>query len=210
MGGTGYKLAGNVVRNNRTGVMQLAGGSRLNALSENLIHGNGQEISRCGPLNGANTVPDSGVCLDKEWLASRINLGLNGFAGPISNDEGGACPDRLPDCTAPQNHPVLSGSTWQAAGFLVRGTLSSRPNAKFSIEIFASHGDGIDGLGEGEVFVGKVDVTSDATGLAAFSLPAGTDPLKDGTKNVYFTATATRAANGQTSEFSRPQRVARP
>jgi hypothetical protein len=105
---------------------------------------------------------------------------------------------------------VLAGSSWQSTGFVVSGTLSSRPGQKFTIEVFASHTAGIDGLGEGEVSLGKVETTSDATGAAAFSLRTSTDPLKDGGKNVYFTATATRASNGQTSEFSRPQRVTRP
>lgn len=105
---------------------------------------------------------------------------------------------------------MLSGSADQSTGFLVSGTLASRPNEKFSIEVFASHSDGIDGRGEGEVFLGKVDASSDAAGLARFSLTTSTDPLKDGTRSVYFTATATRSSNGQTSEFSRPQLVRRP
>lgn len=210
MGGTGYKLTGNVVHDNRAGVMQIAGGTRLNTLSQNQIYANGRDVAKCGPLNGANTASDSGVCLDKEWLTSRINLSLNGFGGSIPNDDANSCADHFPDCALPQNYPVLGGSVWQAAGFLVSGTLSSRPNQKFTMEVFASHTAGIDGPGEGEVYVGKVDVTSDAKGSAAFSLGAGTDPLKDGTKGVYFTATATRASNGQTSEFSRPQQVVRP
>ena len=211
MGGTGYKLTGNVVRNNRAGVLQTTPtGTKTNTLSENLIYANGQEIDRCGPLNGANTVPDAGVCATKEWERSRINLALNGFLASIANDDGSNCSDRLPDCVLPQNYPVLSGTVLESAGFLVKGTLSSRPNAKFSIEVFASRSEGIGGLGEGEVFLGKVDVTTDATGLGTFSLRTSADPLKDGNRDVYFTATATRASNGQTSELSRPQLVRRP
>jgi 3-dehydroshikimate dehydratase len=211
MGGTGYKVSGNVVRGNRTGVVQTTGGTKLNALSNNSIYGNGLDIDRCGPLNGStNTIPDSGVCLAKEWQTSRVNLSLNGFSGSVPNDGASSCSDGSPDCALPQNYPVLAGSVWQSAGFLVNGTLASRPTAKFSIEFFASHTDGIDQLGEGEVFLGRMDVTSDALGSAVFSFPTSTDPLKDGTKKVYFTATATRASNGQTSEFSRPQLVQRP
>lgn len=211
MGGTGYKLTGNVVHDNRTGVMQVAGGdNKLNTLSQNLIYANGKDIAKCGPLNGATTVPDSGVCLDKEWLTSRIDFSLNGFGPSIPNDGAADCADRFPDCKLPQNYPVLANSAWQASGFVVRGSLDSRPNAKFSIEFFASHTAGIDNRGEGEVYLGKAEVTSDASGNAIFSFQTGTDPLKDRTRNVYFTATATRASNGQTSEFSRPQRVAGP
>jgi 3-dehydroshikimate dehydratase len=181
MGGTGHKLTGNVVRANGIGVTQPAGSNGLNTLSETAIYAN-----------------------------TRINLGLNGTGASIPNDEASACSDRFPDCTLPQNHPVLAGSVFESAGFLVKGTLSSRPAAKFSIEVFASHTAGVDGLGEGEVFLGRVEVTSDANGAASFQLRTGTDPLKDGARAVYFTATATRASNGATSEFSRPQLVQRP
>ena len=181
MGGTGHRLTGNVVRANGNGVLQPAGSGGINTLSENTIYANAQ-----------------------------INLGLNGTGLPIPNDEASACSDRFPDCTLPQNHPVLAGSVFESAGFLVKGTLSSRPGAKFSIEVFASHAAGVNGLGEGEVFLGKVEVTSDANGAASFQFRSTTDPLKDGTRNVYFTATATRASNGATSEFSGPQLVQRP
>jgi 3-dehydroshikimate dehydratase len=211
MGGTGYRFTANVIRNNRTGVMQTAGGTKLNTLSQNRIYANGKDISACGPLNGQNTVPDSGVCLDKEWLTSRINFSLNGFAPSIANDAGAACADGFPDCTAPQNYPVLGSSVWLSSGYRVGGTLASRPNEKFVIEFFASHTSGIDGLGEGEVYLGQAEVTTDAAGNASFLFATGTtDPLRDGTRNVYFTATATRVSNGQTSEFSRPQLVAGP
>ena len=65
--------------------------------------------------------------------------------------------------------------------------------------------------GEGEVYLGKLEVNSGATGVVNFGFPTGSlDPLKDGTKDVWFTATATRVSNGQTSEFSLPQRVSGP
>lgn len=211
MGGTGYLLTGNTVRNNRTGVIQTAGETRLNTLSRNLIYANGQDIAKCGPLNGANTVPDSGVCLEKEWETSRINLGLNGFGPPVPNDLAADCADRLPDCKLPQNSPVLAGSTSATSGFVGAGTLASRPGQRFAIEFFASHTAGIGGLGEGEVYLGRTEVTTDASGSASFSFPTGTSrPLSDGTRSVYFTATATRLSSGQTSEFSRPQLVTGP
>ena len=212
MGGSGYKLTGNVVRDNRTGVLQVSGGTdKLNALSRNLIHDNGKEISACGPLNGIDTVPDSGVCQEKEWQRSRINFSLNGFLPPIANDGAAQCADGFPDCKLPQNHPVLANSAFQDPAFVVRGSLNSRPNQKFSIEFFASPSDGIDGLGEGKVYLGQLEVGTDASGDAGFSFPTGTgNPLKDGSRRVHFTATATRLSNGATSEFSRPQLVVRP
>jgi 3-dehydroshikimate dehydratase len=211
MGGTGYKFAGNTIRSNRTGVYQTAGGVKLNTLSQNRIFDNGKDISACAPLNGQSTVADAGVCFEKEWLTSRIGIGLNGFLPSIPNDGAGVCPDGFADCNLPQNTPVLTTSSWRGGGFVVGGTLATRPNEQIVIEMFASHSAGPEGKGEGEVYVGSINVGSGATGIVTFSQPTGLlDPLKDGTKNVYFTATATRVSNGQTSEFSPPQLVAGP
>jgi 3-dehydroshikimate dehydratase len=211
MGGTGYKFTGNTIRSNRTGVYQTAGGSKLNTLSQNRIFDNGKDISACAPLNGQSTVADAGVCFEKEWLTSRISIGLNGFAPPVPNDGAGACGDGFADCNLPQNTPLLTTSSWRAGGFVVGGTLATRPNEQIVIEMFASHGAGPENKGEGEVYVGNLTVNSGATGIVTFSQPTGLlDPLKDGTRNVYFTATATRVSNGQTSEFSPPQLVAGP
>ncbi|MBC7376125.1 MAG: hypothetical protein H7346_01650, partial [Burkholderiaceae bacterium] len=65
------------------------------------------------------------------------------------------------------NDPELAASSWQTAGFAVSGTLAARPGANFTLEVFASRTAGIDGLGESEVFVGKMDVTGDASGNAS-------------------------------------------
>ena len=64
------------------------------------------------------------------------------------------------------NDPVLAASSWQTAGFAVSGTLAARPGANFTLKVLASRTAGIDGLGEGEVFVGRMDVTGDASGNA--------------------------------------------
>jgi hypothetical protein len=118
---------------------------------------------------------------------------------------------RLPDCKLPQNSPVLAGSTSATSGVVVAGTLASRPGQRFAIEFFASHTAGIDGLGEGEVYLGRTEVTTDASGRASFSFPTGTGrPLSDGTRSVYYTATATRLSTGQSSQFSRPSLVTGP
>jgi len=211
MGGTGFSLVGNTIHGNRTGVYQTAGGTKLNTLSQNLIWDNGKDIAACAPLNGQSTVPDAGVCFEKEWLTSRISIGLNGFLPPIPNDAASDCVDGFADCNLPQNTPVLATSAWRAGGFMVGGSLATRPNEAIMLEFFASHAAGPVDRGEGEVYLGKLEVNSGATGVVNFSFPTGSlDPLKDGTKDVWFTATATRVSNGQTSEFSLPQRVSGP
>ena len=211
MGGTGYKFTANIIRNGRTAVIQTTGGTKLNTLSQNRIYANGKDLDRCAPLNGQSTVPDAGVCLTKEWLTSRISIGLAGFSATSTpNDAAAACADNFADCTAPQNTPVLAVPI-TSGGFTLTGTLTTRPNEAFVVEYFASHTSGPDGKGEGEIYLGKQDVNSGTTGVVNLSFPAGTsDPLKDGTKAVFFTATATRVSNGQTSEFSAPQQGTAP
>jgi hypothetical protein len=110
-----------------------------------------------------------------------------------------------------QNFPNLASVTPTGGGITVTGTLSqmNTPNTNFRIEYFANAGIGDlgpDGFhyGEGQRYVGSVDVMTDASGTATISatLPA----LLAGEQFV--TATATNLATGDTSEFSRA--IARP
>ena len=103
-----------------------------------------------------------------------------------------------------QNTPV--NLELSAGGTTVTGTLNSRPNTVYRVELFGnSAGAACDpsGSGEGEEFLTATDVTTDGSGNAAFSdvplpeaLPAG----------HFVTATATDGAGsafpGNTSEFS--------
>jgi titin len=127
-----------------------------------------------------------------------IDFGVNGVS---PNDPAASCSDGFPDCAVPQNFPGLStSSTWNSTVNLI-GTLSSRPNASFTIEFFANHSLNAAGFGEGEVYLGSRTVTTDGTGNGSFTFSASADPLADASTSAYFTATATNAI-GQTSEFS--------
>lgn len=64
---------------------------------------------------------------------------------------------------------------------------------------FASQAANPSGYGEGQRYLGAIQVTTDADGNAAFTVHL---PLRDGSR-TYFTATATGTATGPTSEFSR-------
>ena len=65
------------------------------------------------------------------------------------------------------NGPLLAAPSWQTAGSIVSGTLAARPGTNFTLEVFASRTAGSDGLGESEVFVGKMDDAGDASGNAS-------------------------------------------
>src|SRR5262249_27003664 len=78
----------------------------------------------------------------------------------------------------------------------IAGTLDSTASTPFTVEVF-SNAQCPDGNGQGETFLGTLQVTTDASGHASFSLTV-MDPLAAG---LSLTATAT-APDGSTSEFS--------
>jgi titin len=94
-----------------------------------------------------------------------------------------------------QQAPVLTSATTDGTSNTVTGTLSSTPNSTFTIELFANSVD--DTSGSGEVFLGSVQVTTDADGNASFTVTFAfaIDP------GMFLTATATDS-NHNTSAFS--------
>jgi len=95
-----------------------------------------------------------------------------------------------------QNFPLLNSATSNGGTTAVTGTLNSESNKQYRIEFFASPQCSASGYGEGQVYLGKSDVTTVGND-ASFNvnLPVTVQP-----GNV-ITATATDAA-GNTSEFS--------
>jgi CSLREA domain-containing protein len=95
-----------------------------------------------------------------------------------------------------QNFPVLTRILGD--GKTITGTLNSLPNTSgFRVEFFANNPDPLNGIPEGQTFLGSTTVATDASGNASFSF---TSPVTlTATEKV--TATATDPA-GNTSEFS--------
>lgn len=187
--GTGVVIADNVIRGNRMGVGPASGSGVT--ISRNAIYGNGQPILSLPNSAGGTIDPSSPATLG-------IDVGVNGVT---LNDQ---CSDGFPDCDGAQNFPLLTtDSTWNADGTLsLHGTLASRPNQTYTLEVFANHAANPSGYGEGEAFVGNVTIDTGATGTVTFVfVTAASNPLRDGSTHAWFTATATRAG-GSTSEFS--------
>ena len=188
--GANVLIKNNLITANRMGIGPSGNTSHV-TITQNKIYGNGRPILSLSNSAGGTTNPNSPALLG-------IDFGVNGVS---PNDLATSCADGFPDCTPPQNFPVLStGSTWNSTVNLV-GTLPSRPNASFTVEFFANHSLNVAGFGEGERYLGSVTVTTDPTGNGSFTFSAPADPLGDGSTSAYFTATATNAS-GQTSEFS--------
>lgn len=121
-------------------------------------------------------------------IHSNTLLGIDlGSLGPTPNDpgDGDSGPNDL------QNFPAIT----QVTGSSVSGTLNSRPNTTYRIEVFSSPACDPSGFGEGQRFLGATSVTTDASGNASFTF-AATIGASD-----FVTATATDPTNN-TSEFS--------
>jgi len=95
-----------------------------------------------------------------------------------------------------QNFPILQRAVLHANATEVQGELRSTPSTIFAVDFFASNVADPSGNGEGEEFLGTLDVTTDAGGFVRF-----THTLAVATPRRFLTATATDPS-GNTSEFS--------
>jgi hypothetical protein len=96
-----------------------------------------------------------------------------------------------------QNFPVLTSAISTSAGTTIAGNLNSEASSNYRIEFFASPSCNASGNGEGERFLGAVDVVTNSVGDAPFSVRVPQTLLS----TEVVTATATDAF-GDTSEFS--------
>ncbi len=123
----------------------------------------------------------------------------------IDLDDGGGGDGVSPndDCDADgggsnelQNYPVLSSAIVSDGVTTIQGSLDSVSSTTYRIEFFANPACDASGFGEGERYLGSVDVTTDSNCSATINAMVGaTSP------GELITATATDPANN-TSEFS--------
>lgn len=103
-----------------------------------------------------------------------------------------------------QNFPVLTSAVAQTGvQTTITGTLNSTPNSPFALDFFRSAAPDPSGFGEGQQYLGSLNVTTDGSGNASFVFVAtGAGAGEAG----FFTATATVAGmspdSNDTSEFS--------
>ena len=93
-----------------------------------------------------------------------------------------------------QNYPVVEEAIDIPNGTKITGTLNSRPERTYIIQVFWNDVGDPDGFGEGQTFLGQKKVTTNKNGNASFSI---TTTLPDTDDRI--SATATGA--GGTSEF---------
>ncbi len=122
-----------------------------------------------------------------------IDLGSDGLTlnDPGDTDAG---PNNL------QNFPEIESA--RAGSTIVDGTFDSTPDTTFRLEFFSNAECDINGFGEGEMFIGSLDVTTDPSGHTAFSATLAQTVAA----GRLITATATDP-DDNTSEFSECVRV---
>ena len=143
-----------------------------------------------GEANGANRFLGNSIH-DNSGLGIDIGSQLPGgnYFGVNANDPG--------DTDGITNFPVIGTFSNNGATQNLVGSYSGAPNTTYRLEFFAMAPSQIDlsGHGEGMVFLGFQDVTTNGSGIASFNFNSNVSLPT----NSAFAATAT--GNGRTSEF---------
>ncbi|MFO0908858.1 MAG: Calx-beta domain-containing protein [Isosphaeraceae bacterium] len=206
--------AGNVISGNNRGV-HITGATALN----NTIQGNFIGTDLTGTLILNNEV--DGILIDGQSSNNLIGGTLAGASNVIAFNAGnGVLIDSGTDNairanSIHDNHdlgialnaaqsangnipaPVITFAAPSGTATTVQGTFDATPATSYTIEFFSSSTTDLTGYGEGETFLSRTVVTTDALGHASFNLnvpfavPSG----------HYVTATAT-SGTGSTSAFS--------
>lgn len=182
---TGIVVVGNRIGSTRTGTEALPnGGSGISiASSNNRIGG-----TAAGEGNTVAFNAGSGVGIDGGTGNAILGNSIFANAAPgIALTDGG---------NNNQPAPVLTSAVQPTPGTLeIAGTLRAAANRTYRIEFFAS--DNASTPGQGKTFLGFVDATADANGVARFRF-VGPRPVNAG---PFITSTATDPL-GNTSPFS--------
>lgn len=190
---------------NRIGVS--AGGSALgNGLpgirissSNNIVGGTAPGDANTIAFNGQQGVQIEQGTGNSFRLNSVFNnggafLGFNlgpGRTQPNDPGDGDGGPNKY------QNYPTIKKVVRKLSGLIVRASLNSRPNARYTIDLYLSPACDTKGAGEGKTALGSMDVTTDGSGNVSFRKVF----LLSASPGQVVTATATDSA-GNTSEFS--------
>jgi titin len=209
-------VSGNHVQRNRIGTNVAGTGALGNGLSGVFInvgaHNNQIGSGPAGAINsrgnviaynGADgvTVGSSGLgngCVGNSIRGNSIFS--NSDLGIDLADDGVTPNDPLDRDRGPnglQNTPLLTSAMAVSGGTEVSGTLQSRPNTRYTLDFYASPSADPSGYGEGKKYLGRVEVTTDASGVATFSSVLATSAPAG-----WVIASTATDRSGNTSEFS--------
>lgn len=205
-GTTGNRVAGNRIGISKSGTdlgnawgIYVSGGA-----SNNIIGSNNDGVADSLEANIVSGSDYSGVAIvGSTSLGNRISRNFvygNDRAEIDLEDDGITANDSLDadsGANKRSNYPVIRSLTTTATTVTVGGTLRASASAAYRLEFFAAASSDSSGHGGSQRFLGGINVTTSASGVATFSksfratLPYG----------WVVSATATDAA-GNTSEFS--------
>ncbi len=135
------------------------GGSETVDAGGNRIHSNGGA--------GVRVIDGESVRIRANSIWENDQLGIDlGPAGVTANDPGDGDSG---GGNSLQNHPVITGATLLGDQLTVSGMLDTGVNASFAIDLYLNNQCDPSGHGQGAVYVGRVDLATDASGHAAFS-----------------------------------------
>jgi CSLREA domain-containing protein len=177
----GSGASGNAVIGNYVGVAA-DGSTAVSGSSFGVVLWNGASGNRIGgtTTGEGNIIANAGgigVLVDSNTVAGQTaivgnsiyansSLGIDlGYNGVTANDSGDS--DTGPNGL--QNFAVLGSATVAGSNLRVAGSLNSAANTTYRIELFASSTADGSGHGEGQRYLGFVDVTTDGSGNATFS-----------------------------------------
>jgi CSLREA domain-containing protein len=132
----------------------------------------------------------AGNTITRNSISSNEGLGIDLDADGVTPNDLGDADDGSNEL---QNFPLLGAVSATA----VEGSLNSEGNRSYTLEFYSSSACDPSGHGEGAIFLGESQVTTDASGDATFFAPLTAAPAT----GEFVTATATNHA-GSTSEFS--------
>lgn len=196
-GGHGIYLEGaattsSVITNNQLGTkfsgntnngVQLDGASGSN-ISANTIVNN---------ANGIVVLSGEANHLANNIIYSNTNMAIDlAGDGPTSNDSG----DSDTGANQLQNYPLVTNASFANGIVNISGTLASKPNQTYTIELYFSQACTSLGYGQGQIQSASQVVTTGGNGLASFSFSRPT------TLTVPFVSMLASDSLGNTSEFS--------
>ena len=202
-GGNNNTVQGNFIGTDVSGINGIGNGDSqpgifIDDSNNNLIGGTAAGAGNVIAFNQGRGITvnsnSTGVSILGNSIFSNTDLGIDlGTDGPTPNDN---C-DADTGANNKQNTPALTTITPGATNTTIAGTINSTANTQYRIEFFVSTTCDPSGSGEGQVFLGSTNVTTDASCSGNFQLIVPNASL---TGSVV-TATATDP-NGNTSEFS--------
>ena len=210
---TNSAIQGNLIGTDVTGALPLGNGNGIqvnnvtNFSLNNIIGGAAAGAGNTIAFNLGNGISIStgtGIQITRNRIyqngtPGNIGLGIDLADGNGNND--GVTPNDFKDGDSGpnnlQNYPVLSDVVQNGGAPNLVGTFSSVPNNDFRLDFYSNDAADPSGFGEGQNFLGSVNVSTDFLGETSFSYS-----LSGVANNQFITATATNLLTKDTSEFS--------